>query len=247
MHKYRSLKLKITLRCDSKCSFCNLNGGQQSDMTVERAKEIGQRLAGFHFDKVKINGGEPTLNTNLSAIASELSRAFPMSKIVLGTHGNRLLSQGTVGILDQINQLYLSCDDEHANYQVVEPILKACSEKSVFVIIQALSGFINDTNRSKLVRLTNKYGYRYSESQVVVRTGALAKRKSLPGPCFWANNNEIIVLPDGDIHLCCKKDLLTQSDSYLASEDLFKKLTELNTTFYQTCASCPFFKKIMSH
>ena len=89
------LRLSVLPVCNFKCAYCLPNGNptealHQKHLTQWEIKRLVKALAGLGIEKVRLTGGEPTLRSDLTEIASLISTIPGIQKVALTTNGYRL-------------------------------------------------------------------------------------------------------------------------------------------------------------
>lgn len=95
----RRLYIRITNRCNRKCSFCYYNNDPKEnlDLSLDKIKEIVNKELDLRSDnsgylRIEVTGGEPSLVENLDEILEYLTNV-PKTYITLETNGSSLMSE----------------------------------------------------------------------------------------------------------------------------------------------------------
>jgi len=85
------LRLSLTARCNFTCSYCSPSPDGAAD-TLERADaaRLVRIFAGLGVRRVRLTGGEPTLRSDLAALARDLGAIPGIEELALTTNGHRL-------------------------------------------------------------------------------------------------------------------------------------------------------------
>lgn len=86
-------EINATYRCNQQCEFCNRAIGvlplSQSDVSAEQVERFCKATEHLQITRLKIAGGEPTLNRELPDIIEILNRAEHVRKVWVMTNGIR--------------------------------------------------------------------------------------------------------------------------------------------------------------
>ena len=99
-----NLRISITQRCNSSCSYCHKEGEVQlanvSDekMTLQEIVRIAKIAVNLGIGRIKLTGGEPLMRRDLPGIVREISRLPGLKDLSLTTNG-LLLVDGMAKIL----------------------------------------------------------------------------------------------------------------------------------------------------
>lgn len=93
--EFSYLRLSLTERCNFRCRYCLPNGylppaKRDPELSLAEIRRLVSALAGLGFSKVRLTGGEPTLRTDLCAIAECITALPGIEKLALTTNGFRL-------------------------------------------------------------------------------------------------------------------------------------------------------------
>lgn len=105
------VQVELTLGCNLHCSFCGLQGVQDTPMhgnrymSLETAERVAQQIAksGWTARIEFARRGEPTLNPNRNEIISIFRRWLPRNQLMMTTNGGGLLKGG---ILENCRDLF---------------------------------------------------------------------------------------------------------------------------------------------
>ncbi len=86
--------LRLTTRCNQRCAFCNIRGGEAFELdSAEAARRVEAALAADPEAVLHLTGGEPTLRKDLFALAA-LARARGARRLVVQTNAVMLATPG---------------------------------------------------------------------------------------------------------------------------------------------------------
>jgi len=92
--RFSYLRLSITDACNFRCVYCLPNGYKKSSdesfLSLEEIRHLGQAFAEMGTAKIRLTGGEPTLRRDLLDIARALREIPGVNQVALSTNGFRL-------------------------------------------------------------------------------------------------------------------------------------------------------------
>lgn len=244
IHRLKSVKLKITLRCDLDCSFCYLHDADVQDMsgtTLQRAMEVMERI---DFKNIKVNGGEPTVAREFVAFSRALRDRFPAQKMILGTHGGNNSSPRVRDGLLCYDEVFLSTDSQHLNYYRLREIVVDAQRMGLAVTVQVVRDFITASRLDWLRSMASELEFRISLNSVVTRGCERTPRNDVRGPSLKCFDREIVIMPGGAVHRCCKKNLLGPSDGSLWSGEVVAEVLGSPPTLYPYCRYCDLYEAL---
>ena len=86
------LRLSLTDRCNFRCSYCSVSEYEDPSAVLTRA-EVAHLVAIFArlgVRRVRLTGGEPTLRSDVVAIAGDVRRTPGIEEVAITTNGHRL-------------------------------------------------------------------------------------------------------------------------------------------------------------
>jgi GTP 3',8-cyclase len=165
--KLEKIKIKINGVCMNKCSFCQFNSNSDRLST----NDISQFWDKIHyvnysrFDRIVINGGEPTIHPEFNEITNLLYNKFKEKKILqLGTNlklferNNQKTKNKLDNIFNSYQKVSIGCDDEHNNIQIVEKLVPEFFRNGIKVNINSVIGYSSKSTKNRLLKLKDQYG-----------------------------------------------------------------------------------------
>jgi MoaA/NifB/PqqE/SkfB family radical SAM enzyme len=108
------IQLPITYSCNSRCVMCNIwQMDHSGEATVEEFSKFMQDDIFKKVEAVGINGGEPTLVSNLHEYADEILKLPSLKSLNIITHGFN-----TNRALKAFQRIYLACKDKGVIFHV---------------------------------------------------------------------------------------------------------------------------------
>ena len=205
----------------------------------ERALLLMDRLS---FSVIKVNGGEPTIAPRFAEFSRSLRERFPRRPMILGTHGGHLGRDSLRDVLALYDELYVSTDDVHGNLAAMEGIVDRAMRRDQRVTFQVVEECISAERLRWLEELCTATGARLSLNRLVVHEGASMERCSTMQPSASCFSREIVIMPNGDIHRCCKKDLNGIPDTTLFNDNARDEIISAAPVVYAYCQRCEFYR-----
>ena len=115
----KMISIKLTSRCNAKCSFCVDRGGYTPDKDIKIRKIAEEANKLTEYQTVIITGGEPFLVFEDLVLLLELLRPYK-KRIVVNTNGSKLDVKKTMrlnGLIDEL-QISIHNPDEEINNSV---------------------------------------------------------------------------------------------------------------------------------
>ena len=93
--RFSYLRLSLTERCNFRCTYCLPNGfakqaGAPPELSRSEIRRAVDAFAGLGLWKLRLTGGEPTVRSDFTQIASELSQIEGIRHLAMTTNGYRL-------------------------------------------------------------------------------------------------------------------------------------------------------------
>lgn len=93
--RFSYLRLSLTERCNFRCTYCLPNGfiptkGLPPELSRDEIVRAVRAFAGLGLWKLRLTGGEPTVRTDFTEIAHELSAVPGIERLAMTTNGYRL-------------------------------------------------------------------------------------------------------------------------------------------------------------
>ena len=108
------MQLPITYNCNSRCVMCNIwQMDHSGEATVEEFSKFMQDDIFKKVGAVGINGGEPTLVSNLHEYADEILKLPSLESLNIISHGFN-----TNRALKAFQKIYSACKDKGTNFHV---------------------------------------------------------------------------------------------------------------------------------
>lgn len=111
---FKYLRLSITDVCNYRCSYCLPDGykkcGGPSPLSVDEIRRAAQAFSELGVYKIRLTGGEPTLRSDFTEIASAISDLPAVKTLALTTNGYRLRDCASMWRRAGINTINISLD-----------------------------------------------------------------------------------------------------------------------------------------
>ena len=93
--RFSYLRLSLTERCNFSCNYCLPNGFQKqaglpAELSRDEIRRAVKAFARLGLWKLRLTGGEPTVRTDFTPIASELAGIEGIKRVAMTTNGYRL-------------------------------------------------------------------------------------------------------------------------------------------------------------
>lgn len=92
---FHYLRLSVEDACNFRCLYCLPNGYHRAEelppLTADEIRRLVRGFAGMGLWKYRLTGGEPTVRTDIVAIAEAVARQPGVRKVALSTNGYRLM------------------------------------------------------------------------------------------------------------------------------------------------------------
>lgn len=233
-----SFKIKITPKCTRHCNFCIFSDNKDKEMPYSKFIKIMERSNNFHFNKIFINGGEPTLHTEFEKISRYIYEQYPSKERVIGT--NCTVISKSPKILKQVLMYYdtiaIGCDDEHRNLDDVMKVVPIFLENNKTVIINTIQGFISESNKAKLDNFCK--GKKIIHVYNSLHHFAIGKRNKIGAPCSKYKNKSLLVLKNGNCFRCYNAVDEKKPEFNLFEKKFMKKLFQERINHYAYCYYC---------
>ena len=161
--------LEITRKCNCKCDFCQVNDAYEKDIDMDLLCKISDELKDLNCFELRLGGGEPLLNSNLSNIL-ELLKPFSIWICTNGILLNEnmckmLLNKGVVGVrvsLDSLDQSIHNNIRKNPNaYQMAVENMKIAKELGLQVCLSMTVGKHNIDEIDKMKVYAESNGYTF--------------------------------------------------------------------------------------
>lgn len=127
--------LKVTLRCQFTCDFCNIWNSPKFDLSTEDLKKIIRNLGRSSIVMTSFEGGEPLLRRDIEELLIEASKQ-PFY-LMFTTSQKKLLSYPWENYQQYIDFLEISIDEGHNNLELFD-VLHEINQYNMVVCIQTV-------------------------------------------------------------------------------------------------------------
>ncbi|HBR80356.1 MAG: hypothetical protein UX09_C0004G0025 [Candidatus Uhrbacteria bacterium GW2011_GWE2_45_35] len=233
------LKIKILSRCSRMCSFCIFSNDGKKDMPFDKFINIINKFNEIHFNKIFINGGEPTLYPQIDEIGEYLKNKFPHKELVLGTNCTIINRSEKIfqSVLKHFDTFAIGCDDEHRNITDVLNIVPRLRAANKTVVINTLNNYISKENDDKLKKLSADYGVVHVYNNLHHFCNGKKINKTIR-KCSKLKQCDLMVTINGACFKCFNAVDETAPDFMIDDEDFAKKLFKSNKKPYKYCYYC---------
>lgn len=247
--RYDIIKIKITNRCNRKCSFCVFNDSQNdsSDLSFEKFSIMIDKIKNIQFDKFHINGGEPLLHPDFIQMTKYARETLINNKMVLGTNAILLESPMMVDFIKEyFDEICIGCDTEHENIEYVEKVVPLLLEsKKMLVIINSIIEHTDSSYFDKLEKLKSTFGDRI----ILARNNVYHVRQGKPihqlnGLCKYNSSKVLLIQENGLCYRCFNCEVPYDHEFNIFDDDFNTKVRERHNAHYRFCAWCPSYQDI---
>ncbi|MDD4082827.1 MAG: radical SAM protein [Sphaerochaetaceae bacterium] len=198
-----SFKIKITPKCTRHCSYCIFNDNNSKEMAIKEFNKILEKGKQFHFNKIFINGGEPTIHSEFITISQTLRKNFPHKEKILGTnctvlfYSDKLLKEA----IKSYDTFLIGCDDEHNNTKEVLKIVPKLRYAKKTVVINTVTSHVSKRLNKLIDKLCKKTGSIHIHNQV--HHSQTDKQKNrIKKICKKYLHKTLLVDVNGNCHRC---------------------------------------------
>ncbi|MBU1164343.1 radical SAM protein [Patescibacteria group bacterium] len=232
------LKIKVTPKCNNNCCFCIFSDNSDTEMDFETFLKIIKKTSAFHFNKIFINGGEPTLHSQFKKISEYIYNNFPHKEKILGTNCRLLtkLKSRLDEVINYYDTIAIGCDDEHRNLSDVLEVVPKFIENNKFVVINTLINFISPKNKKILDDFCKKNNICHVYNNL--HHFCSGKRNKLNAMCHKYKDKSLLVLKDGSCFRCFNAVNKDNPDFNIFDKNFKSKLFEDRKKHYDFCYYC---------
>lgn len=249
-HTLETIKIKINGSCMNRCCFCIFNNDSRI-LTITDIEKVLGAVPDDWRGQILINGGEPTLHTNIIEIGEYLSTCCQDSRLGLGTN-LRIFEKNSPksdsifkSIIDHYDLVQIGCDDEHRNLEIVESLVPVLTSNGLEVYINCIQEYATEETVLRLKELDNNSGSKTHLSNVLDHSRFHLEDITQIDKLCARRQQEVLIGNDGEIYFCFKQDFLTSIGNIRKlqvdgiSELLFhSKIKEP----YYACSVCPHYE-----
>lgn len=113
IYSNETVSIELTHRCNLHCAHCCMNASnnlkEDTDLTLEKMKEMLDKIIIWNPKRIMLSGGEPMLRKDFSSILSYLRERFG-GIIILSTNGTFINEKNASELVNQIDQFEISID-----------------------------------------------------------------------------------------------------------------------------------------
>lgn len=240
--KYDIVKIKITNRCNRRCSFCVFNekSNLSTDLSFDDFKFIVNRIKELDFDKIHINGGEPTIHRDFIKMIEYVKTEIPNKIMVLGT--NCIEMSKDLELLEFVkrnfDEVCIGCDDEHRNIEQV----KFCIEElkkgiNKVVVINSLRNYLSPEVEEQIKKVSKKYGCIYVENDEYHNRKGKPVNK-LNGLCNQNGKRVLMIQENGNCYRCFNCCVPEDCEFNIFDDNFFECVNVQRKKHYKFCGWC---------
>lgn len=242
--KYDIVKIKITNRCNRKCSFCVFNDSHKDamDLSFEEFVIMINKIKEIEFGKFHLNGGEPLMHPDFIRMTKYARETFPNAKMVLGTNAILLSTPVIIDFIKEyFDEICIGCDTEHGNIESVGKVVpELLKNNKMLVVLNSIIEYTNPFYFEKLESLKTTFGDRIILAQNNVYH--IRKKKplhKLKGLCRFNSSKVLLIQEDGFCYRCFNCEVPYDREFNIFDEDFNVNIQEKRNAHYCFCAWCP--------
>jgi cyclic pyranopterin phosphate synthase len=161
---FHYLRLSVDDACNFRCLYCLPGGYHRASelppLTADEIRRLARAFAGMGLWKVRLTGGEPTVRTDIAAVAEAVARQPGVRKVSLSTNGYRLVELagplkragvGSINVsLDSLDPARFERITGHDRLKAVWAGVERCLDLAIETKINAV--LMKDLNDDELER-----------------------------------------------------------------------------------------------
>lgn len=242
------IKIKINGQCVNRCAFCKFHSDRRR-LEVEDLEGFFNKIESPRYNRIDINGGEPTLHPHFSEICDFLKNRFKGKQVLyLGTNliplarratGSAAFKERYRKALDTFDVISVGCDDEHHNIDALEQLGPEIIQSGHLLFVNVVKAYCSPRTKRRILALKHRLGMKVFFSDV---HHFYADRQMLTDRTLPCNRRvkELLIDCNGDTFFCFHQEVEQPIFNLhtVTPEDLHYYLNDYLPEPYRFCGCC---------